>query len=98
VLDARMDVHVADRGPPRLAAAPKKVRSLSPRSDLAAAAYVIWRAALDLRGHLGQQHLQAVEVRDRLAELLPLPGMADRPGARRERAPYRAMNRISSRV
>jgi len=94
VLDGRMNVHVADQS---RGVAPGDFVYI-PRATRHACGVRLWRAGLDLRGHLGQQELQVLEVRDRLAELLPLLGIADRPGARRERAPYRAMNRISSRV
>ena len=59
-----------------MAAAPWKVRSLSPRSDLAAAWYVSGAGGLDLHGHVGEHELDALEVGDRLAELLALLDVA----------------------
>ena len=61
-----------------MAAAPKKVRSASPRSDSAGGDVGQLAGRLELHGHVGEHELQALELGDRLAELLALLDVAER--------------------
>ena len=60
------------------AAAPKKVRSVVAALGAAGGGVGHLAGRLDLHAHVGEQELQALELRDRLAELLALLGVAER--------------------